>query len=242
MRLKQILPLFFLPLHLIASWYDQKLEGWYYFEEQAFSEKPAPDDEEDAEEFIASESRKLKQLLSLALVVPTQENVENYIRAQRYWVQQSNAFAQNWGKTILEHPELADLLEVPTSSYGIHAKRDFDLQKRKHLLKSLGQEHFLIFFFNGKDPTAEKVFEVVQLFSSIHAWKYKAVSLDGVGLSQAEKFEIDKGISKHFNVAVSPAVYVVNATNNEVYPVGAGFVSLSEIERNIEIQMGEQDD
>lgn len=241
MRLKHFLSLVFIPLVLFASWYDQKLEGWYYFEDPTVSENPKPESEEEAEEFIASESKKLKQLLALALVAPTQKNVENYIRSQRYWVQQSNTFAQNWGKTILEHPELADFLEVPTSSYGILAKRDLDLKKRKDLLKNLGQDHFLIFFFNGKDPASEKVLEVVQLFSSIHDWKYKAVSLDGIGLPDFKGFEPDKGISKRFNVAVAPSIFAVDTTNSRIYPVGVGFVTLSEIERNIETQMADVD-
>jgi conjugal transfer pilus assembly protein TraF len=225
-----------------ASWYDQKLEGWYYFEEQSSSQENPPITPEEADELIALESRKLKQLLSLALVLPSPENVEQYIRAQRRWIQQSNMFAQTWGKTLLEHPNLGDYLTTPTSSYGILAKRAYEVNRRKELIQNLSKDYFLLLFFKGKDPFSEKMAEVVLLFSSTNGWKYKAVSLDGIGVSQLEEFEIDKGISQNFGIGGTPCFYIVNPIENQIYPVGAGLISVSEIEENIEIHLGEQNE
>lgn len=225
-----------------ASWYDQKLEGWYYFEDKdsVSSEKKLPLTPEEAEEFILLEKRKLQQLLSLAILSPTSENVANYIRAQLRTLDQSGAFAQTWGKVLLEHPELGDFLATPTTSYGILAKKAYDSKQRAELLRKLSENYFLIFFFNGRDPFAPKVAEVVQAFASTNGWKYKAVSLDGIGLPQFQSFETDKGISHNFGVKVSPSLYIVNPADNQAYPVGAGLVSVSEIESNIEIHLGER--
>lgn len=231
--------IFLIPTMLFSSWYDQKLEGWYYFQDQtAVLEAPALTPEE-ADEFITLESKKLKQLLSLAIASPTPANVEHYMRAQRRWIQQSSTFAQVWGKTLLEHPELGEFLTIPTSSYGILAKRAQDLKRRVDLLQTLAKDHFLVFFFKGHDPLAPKVAEVTQLFASTNGWKYKAVSLDGAPLPQLKEFAIDKGLSQNFGVQVSPSLYVVNPKENQIYPVGAGLISVSELEANIEIQLGE---
>jgi len=228
-----------IPLAASASWYDQKLEGWYYFEDQqANSEKP-PLTPEEADEFLTTESHQLKQLLSLALVSPTKENVENYIRDQRRWIQQSNTFAQAWGKILLEHPELGESLTTPTSTYGILAKKAYDLKQRVELLQTLSKNYFLVFFYKGQDPLAQKVAEVAHLFASTNGWRYRAVSLDGIGLPQLKEFELDKGISQSFGVHVSPSFYVVNPAENQVYPVGAGLISVSELEANIETQLGD---
>lgn len=239
-----ILPIFFalvLFFHGIieASWYDQKLEGWYYFEDQQSpAEKPALTPEE-AEELLDAEKHKLKQLLSLAIIAPTKDNVEKYIRHQRRWIQQSNTFAQSWGKILLDHPELGEFLNTPTSTYGILAKRAHDLKRRMELLQTLSKNYFLLFFFKGQDPLAQKVAEVAQLFAATNGWKYRAVSLDGIGLPQLKKFELDKGISQAFGVQASPSLFIVNPTENQAYPVGAGLISVSELEANIETQLEE---
>ncbi len=231
-----------LPGIAFSSWYDQKLEGWYYFEDPKSSQEKPPITPEDADAYIALESRKLKQLLSLAIVSPTEENVAEYMRAQRKWILQSNAFAQTWGKTLLEHPELGDFLTTPTSSYGILAKKALDTQQRKELLQKLSQDYFLLFFFKGGDPLSQKAAEVLHLFASTNRWKYKAVSLDGIGLPQFETFELDKGISDLFVVRATPSLFVVNPTEMQAYPVGAGLLTVSEIEQNIEMQFGGLDD
>lgn len=239
MAMLKLLFISLMPVISFASWYDQKLEGWYYFEDLRSTQEKPPLTPEDADEYIVTESLKLKQLLSLAIIAPTTENVKKYIRAQRRWVLQSSTFAQTWGKTLLEHPELGEFLTTPTSSYGILAKRDHDLQQRKALLQKLSQSHFLLFFFNGNDPLSPKAAEVAQLFASTNGWNYKAVCLDGKGLPSLKDYEIDKGISKLFKVQAAPSFFIVNPTNNQVYPVGAGLIAVSELEQNIEIQLGD---
>ena len=234
--------IFQLPCFILGSWYDQKLEGWYYFEDKPSDQENTPANPEEADQRIAIESIKLKKLLSLALINPSPKNVEAYMRAQRLWIQQSNTFAQAWGNVLLEHPELGEFLTTPTSSFGILAKRALDVLKREELLRKASENYFLLFFFKGRDPMSSKVAEVVQLFASTNGWKYKAVSLDGQGTPLLKEFEIDKGISQNLGAQVSPSLFIINPTNNQVYPVGAGFISVSELEMNIENQLGDEND
>ena len=228
----------FCPNIVYASWYNQKLEGWYYFQEpklnQENQEKPLS--MEEADSYLAIESRQLKQLLSLAIVSPTPENVESYMRAQRRLMERSGKFAQMWGKVLLEHPELSDLLSTPTSSYGILAKREIDMEKRKKRLQDLSKDHFLLFFFRGTELHSQKSAEVAQLFSSTNNWKMKAISMDSLGTPELSNFESDKGISQHLNVTTTPSFFIVNSTEGQAYPVGIGMISVSELEENIENQ------
>lgn len=52
-------------------------------------------------------------------------------------------------------------------------------------------------------------------------------------------FEIDKGIANNMHVQVSPSFYIINPSDKSVYPVGAGLISVSELESNINTQLGE---
>lgn len=81
------------------SWYDQKMEGWYYFEDAEQQQKISP---EEAEEAMSAEREYLKELLSLAVLVPTKENVANYVREQRRWSEQSSLFANTWAEVARE--------------------------------------------------------------------------------------------------------------------------------------------
>lgn len=247
-RSKLLLFFLLIPRLTFCSWYEQKLEGWYYFQEPA-KEDSSPGKEplsstltpEEAEIYLAKESRSLKQLLSLAIIAPTEDNVENYMRQQRQWIQRASFFAKVWGKVLLQHPQLSDVINTPTSSYGVLAKREAGLNERKALLQKLSHDHFLLFFFKGSDPLSKKAAEVAELFASTNHWKLKAISLDGIGIEGLDPFEggfsVDQGISAHFGVQVTPCFYIVNPKDNQAYPVGAGLIAVSELEENIEHQM-----
>lgn len=230
----------FLGVLQATSWYDQKLEGWYYFQDREQEEKESrerPLSIDEAEEVLELEKRHLTKLLSLALLVPTPENTENYLREQNRWVDQSAQFAATWEKVLLQKPSLGDFFLNPTTSYGVLAKRDIDARKRKAFLKELSKTYCLLFFFQGKDPFSEKAVEIVNLFSSLNDWTVKAISLDGVGLENVKNFEVDKGISKNIGVTVSPSFFVLNPFTNQVAPVGAGLLSITDLEQNIETQL-----
>lgn len=229
--------------HLLASWYEQKLEGWYYFEDPTSESKKEEIDKKDltpdsAEELIEIKKAELKKLLALALVDPSVQNVETYIKEQKKWIDQSSLFAITWGKVLLNNPLLNDNLETPTSNYGIAVKREFDLQKRKNLIKSMSKDWFLLFFFKSSDYSSEKLAEVLQLFSDVNEWKTRAVSIDGKSVKGLNDFEIDKGISLQFGLKATPSFFIVNPTLKVAYPVGAGLISVTEIEQNIEQQVG----
>lgn len=223
-----------------ASWYDQKLEGWYYFEDQEKPKETSPITIESAEEILEVEKRKLKKFLALALLDPSTENVETYIQAQGRLINQSAKFADTWGKVLLNKPLLGNFLQNPTTSYGILAKRESDLRQRKTLIQELSKDCFLLLFFKGKDPLSEKAAEVALLFGRMNNWKIRAVSLDGEGLQNLSHFEIDKGLSAHLAVQAAPSFYAIYPSENKVYPVGAGLISVSDLEQNIELQFTQE--
>ena len=227
-----------------SSWYEQKLQGWYYFEEQEEQGEKRKKEisPEEAVLILEEKKKELAQQLSLALLVPTPTNVEKYIRLQKRFLNQSQLFAENWGKVLLENPALGDFLENPTTSYGILAKRALEQKNTADFLKQLSDRYFLLFFFKGKDPLAELVYEVAKLFSSLHGWQIKAVSLDGISLKGIPSIELDKGLSERIGVKETPSLFAVDPANKAIYPVGAGMLSVTEIEKNIQLQLAREKD
>jgi len=221
-----------------GSWYEQKLEGWYYFEDAPKTEhkREKPATPEEAAHLAELEGHKLKALLALALMAPTEENIRNYITRQQKWIVQSQNFANHWKQLLLQDPLLGDLVGNPTSTYGIQERKRKETIEKQALLSKMANDHFLLFFFQGKDSFSQKAGEMVSLFAEENRWRVKAVSLDGKGLKNHADFEIDQDISKLIGVKVTPSFFVVNPEKKHVHPVGVGLLSLSELEDNIFFQ------
>lgn len=222
------------------SWYERSLEGWYYFQDSAVQEESKlrkEMDGEEAEQVIEQSKRHLKQSLSLALVNPTKNNVMQYMRLQKQVVEQSSQFSNMWKEALLSDPLLGDFLNNPTSMYGIRARKQLELEEKKALIDGMASNYFLLFFFQGDNLFSAKAGEAVALFSEIHRWNVKAVSMDGLGISSFPIFEADYGISVVAGVKATPSLFIVNPKDNRVIPVGAGLMTVSEIEQNIFDQM-----
>ena len=236
---------FFLPIFSLqaGSWYEQKLQGWYYFEEVKEDDKVKKElSPEDAHTYLEEKKIELKHLLSLAIVAPTPQNIERYMHVQKLLLKQSALFAEGWGKVLLANPSLGDFLENPTSSYGILAKKALEQQQTAEFLEKYSDKYFLLFFFKGKDPLSSLAYEVVKLFGSLHRWKVKAVSLDGISVPGIPDFKIDAGIGEKMHVKDAPSLFAVNPVSKKAFPVGAGMISVTEIEKNIRIQLTSETD
>lgn len=241
-----------------GSWYEKKLEGWYYFDSKdSKSKKKSLPESEDvnfedintpelAEKVLEIEKKKLQQKLALALLSAKPEHVQDYMAAQKAWVKRSETFALQWGHALLKRPDLSSELEVPTTSFGIQAKKAVDNQKRKELCQRLSKDHFFLLFFRGEDPFAYGAYKTARAFAALHGWQVRAVSLDGKSFQSREEsldFEIDRGLSRYFNVEMSPAFFAVQPGDSieeaRAYPIGIGLISVSDLEKNIELQLGE---
>ena len=238
-NLRFIIIISILTISLQASWYDQKFEGWYYFEEKPTRNKDSEEHltPQAAQSMLEKEKALLKQLLSLALIQPTEQNVQNYMQRQKAWIEQSGEFAATWGQVLLQNPLLGDFLTNPTTSYGIQAKKHLELETKKAFLKTLSKDHFLVFFFKGADYYSAQSARVVKLFADMNQWNVKAVSLDGVGVQEFPDFEIDKGLSQTFAVKAAPSMFVVDPYSDQAIPVGAGLISVSQLEEQIVAQL-----
>jgi len=214
------------------SWYGEKLQGWYYFEEALSQEKKdlKPTTPEEAIHFAKIEKKRLKALLALALMDPTEENIRNYLQRQKKWIDQSVIFSQAWTKSLMAHPLLGDHLENPTSSYGIKIRKAMEKAKKTAFLKKASDNHFLLFFFKGKEVFSQKAGEMLSLFAEEYGWQIKALSLDEEAISSFPQFECDQGMSQLIGVEVTPSFFAIDPQKNKIYPVGAGLLSLSQLE------------
>ena len=180
-------------------WYEQKMQGWYYFEEEG-EQKALTCDSEEAQELLEEEKQRLNALLASAVLFPTPENVEQYKKEHDRWHAQSSQFANTWQEV---------------------EKRGVE----EDICQTLSDRYFLLFCFKGKDPISKTAAESAKAFCERHGWKLKALSLDGVGIEGID-YEIDQGMSVKLNVETAPSFYAIDPVEQHVVHLSTRSFSL----------------
>jgi len=226
-----------------AGWIDQKAEGWAWYEDREKSKEVEAHEEEVCRETAVAILEKVRQdleeKLATALLNPTSENIQSYMREQKRWVDQSHLFATQWSRALLDSPELDNTILNPVSHYGAQVQKNV---KREHLASLIGnvsREYGLMFFYEGEKLASKAFSKVVKSFADYYNWNILAVSLDGAILSDFPYSRADNGISAEFPLEAKPALFAVNPKTNEVIPLAFGLASIDQIENNCQMQFGD---
>lgn len=227
----------FLSANLDATWLERKAEGWAWYEEkrqqqESDNAEPPP----SASDRIAAARRELEEKLSLAVLEPTQENIEAYATEQKKWVDQSSLFAHTWQRMLLASPSLDHTNTSPVSQYGIQVHKQILQKKKEHLLAKLASDRGLFFFFNGECPVSRAFAKVVKAFGERYSWEVLPVTLDGVTLPEYPVARRDNGVAAAIDLSVLPALFVAEPKSGEIVPVSYGPASFDQIENNIMLQ------
>lgn len=227
---------------LQARWIDRKSEGWAWYEDLEKKEEPKErlQEKRSAKELLDAYKKEVEESLALAILEPSQEHVERYIRLQKEWTDRSKLFAVAWKKTLLEHPELdPSASSFPTSHYGRLLQKKIKAGEKTTLIRSLSKEHGLFFFLDGGLPS-QAFAKVVKKFSEKYSWEVFAVSVDGSSTGDfAEPLE-NNGLSERFGASIYPSLYVVDFSTKKASAIAYGLSSLEGIENNLLLLFGEQ--
>lgn len=228
-------------LYSVDSWYEEKRRGWYYFEEK--SQKSEQEEgaslgklnPKEAQEKIEHDKEKAQELLYLALAQPSAENVRAFMKQQKYLIDQSAKFASTWKSVLLSNPEMS--YHLPQTDYASKLKQMKENFERKERLEEIKAEHFLIFFFSGKDLFSKEASEVTLRLAELGHWKIEAISIDGDGVEAFPNYKVDQGLAERLSVKDSPSLYLVHPKKNYVVPVAYGLLDYESIEKNIDFQI-----
>ena len=238
MSLKNICTLYLLSSSLLfAGWHDRKAEGWAWYEdrkEETLEEPPLT----NSPSVDVKEARdRLEELLSKALLNPTDANVLAYMEEQQKWVEKSSKFATVWTHLLLDHPELDETVKGrPVTQYGLQFHKDQILQQKEKLIHSLALDHGLMFLYEGRNPASIPVSNVVRDFSKKYGWQALFVSVDGDVLEEFPDSKVDNGIAREMGIQHYPALIVVDPIKNIATPVAYGLISADKIEENLILQ------
>lgn len=226
---------------LKASFYDRAMEGRYYYQEHEEEEETEITEETTLQE-LSTFKQKFEKAKALAVMVPTYENISNYLTLQNQVVQNAEKFSQIWATILLENAFLSDQLNNPTASFAISARKSLDYRNINRLLEQSKESHVLLFAFDSKNPYSQISADMVREFEYETNWKTIGISIDGGTLPQfpQPRFSTDRGVS--LKIEATPSYIVVNPEKDQALPVGFGAISISQLKENIYKQLKDRKD
>jgi conjugal transfer pilus assembly protein TraF len=223
-----------------GAWLDRKAEGWAWYEdkEEKEAKKPPtkPVETKSAKEQLDTEKKALEEKLAKAMIEPTEDNVRDYMIAQKRWTDQASLLSNIWQTVLLSNPELDPTATIPITQYGIQINKEIQRDERKNFVKSLSKDYGIFFFYEGNSKLSQALSNVVKIFSERYDWKVVAISVDGAIIDGFQSTKLDNGISKTLGVQIFPAIFIVNPKDSSATPVGYGMISVDKLEENIQKQ------
>ena len=224
-----------------AEFWRKRSDGWFWYKDPKPPIQPVPvrppvsatpAKPVKAAEVLAHEAltRRADELMKIAFISPTKENVEAYLRLQTIVVNKSSQFADVWQRVMWENPDMDFATQGrPVNSAAISVyDRELDQSKRK-VIAALGREHGLMFFFKSDCPYCHQFAPLLRAFAAQYGIRIVPVSLDGRGLPDFPDFSNDAGQAAKLQVSAVPALYLVNPATNVMKPIGFGILSESEL-------------
>lgn len=225
-----------------SEFFDDRERGWYWFEQYLEKENNKEDEglliksPLNPEEHIAKFRAKMDRLKAKAIIEPSIENVASYIKIQKKALDMASKFGRSWKLALLEYPELTDLSN-PVNNEAINIaykdKKKIDSEK----IKLFAEEFGLIFFFSPDCSYCHAFVPVLKKFQEMYDFSVMAVTQsDGV----IEGFAVQKNepLVKQFNITHYPSIFAYSPKRNLAMPIGYGYLSIDELERNINYVIG----
>jgi hypothetical protein len=222
-----ISPLFAIP----DEYYKSSKEGYYFYQKDNEVNKTKPKMPHIPKDLTTLSSKEFEKLLEdvkgVAVMNPTKENVETYIKLQNFAMGRAQQFEKTWKDVILEEPELNIAVNNPNSTYSDIIISKEKEEKRKQFFKKHNDKLALVAFVaNVNDERGRMTQEIVKSIKKDYGLTYAMVETDS---NQA--LAISKGVKN------LPDIFLVykNSDGEGVWTrIGTGLIVKAELLNNIE--------
>jgi len=188
-------------------------------------------DLEDLETF----KKELDEKMKIAVWNPTDENMYDYMEMQVVMLNKSEAFANNFEKTVWQNPELNYQVEHPTNKLALQHYRAETRNSHQRHMKTVKDRYGFYYFYAGGCGACQIFSPLLSGFADVHDLTIMAISMDGAPNDDFEDWFPDNGISKRvgFDQAVTPALLLFDTQTGDTVPISFGVVTIDELEKRI---------
>lgn len=223
-----------------AAWYSDRAladpnRPYLYYpdaQKKAKVEQSLPTTGAQAQSQLEQLQESVKFARALALMNPTQQNVQDYIKKQEIVMEKSAMFADVWKRALMENPTLDYSLSAkgrPTNATAM-AGFDRDRQNRtKQIIQYVANNMGLVFFVSSTCTYCHQFAPILKEFQQTYGFRIMTVSLDGRSIPGFDALP-DNGIASRLGVTVTPSLFIADTMNKAYIPLGSGVMSTTELE------------
>jgi conjugal transfer pilus assembly protein TraF len=222
-----------------ATYWLRKREGWFWYRDPPEPPRPPkestspPSRSPELTRFEAMQKR-LDDLKRVAVMNPSDANLLAYMRYQRFVMNKSELFAQNWQRLVWTVPDLDyGLTGRPTNSMAVAAFDEQQRERQAQTVRNLAATQGLLFIFRSDCPYCHRLAPILKRFEQEFGMTVFAVSLDGRGLPEYPNPQADNGIAARLNSTIVPALYLTAPSTRQIRPVGFGLMAMTELVERI---------
>ena len=167
-----------------------------------------------------------------AIDAPTPENVAAYFYLQRIVLDKSSKFAAVAQRVVQGDPNLDEIAQRPTATFGANLANKTAGEARDALLTRIGGLAAVWFFYRSDCPYCEAQAPLLALMGQRYGFTVLAVSLDGKPLPSGffPQFRPDSGQARALGVRSTPALFLVRPEGPAFAPVAQGVLSLAQLQ------------
>lgn len=176
-----------------------------------------------------------------AMDKPTVESVKTYIVVQQEAYDRSAKFTDSYQLAMYVNPELNYETKHPSSEFGHRLEAQLKQQGEDQTLRHASQYAGLFFFFTSTCPYCLDQSKIMKLFQDQYGMSVFAVSIDGKGLPEYPRPQVDNGMVERLGVHMTPMVYLAIPEEKFLTPIGAGLMTLSDLRERVLVVLSRRD-
>lgn len=223
---------------------DQAKRNWYCDEEEKKStpaqrpEQPEPvaspqqlPELKDLSKLKTAEElrKELKVREDIAVMVPTEQNIKNYLDAWHLVQDKATVFTDQWRRVVWTNPQYDYSLRNPVNNTAVRVNNQAKDQDRTNYMREIAKEHGLIFFFRSDCPYCHQYAPTLKLLSEMYGIEVLGVSIDGGGLPEFPNPRDGRAVAQKWGIEKVPATFIASKKTGEHATVGFGVMSLQEV-------------
>lgn len=229
-----------------ANFFERKEEGWFWYKDPPVAPAPKPEDPVPPKVVSATPAKKeaippfsvkwlqvnLEKLRVAAIDSPTDDNIRNYLYAQRVMMDKADNFAVAAARVARTDPFLDENNRFPFAAGFNSGVLLAQKGVKEEAMRYLSSKGGLWFFYDSRCGFCQMQASVVEEMGQKYGFKVMRASLDGKPLKDKKPFVVDRGQFKTFGLKLTPSI-VMAIPPKGIYVVGQGALTIGELESRI---------
>ena len=188
-----------------------------------------------ATERLEAMRAELLEARALAVLEPTTENVENYIRLQSTVLVQSGNFADTWRRVVWQNPDLDYEGQHPQSNLGKKAAIAELEEARQFTIKEVANNYALLYVGSARCAVCRVYGPHLRRFADKYGFTTMGVTVDGSAMEAWPEARQDNGQLTNMGVDANriPLTILYHGRLRQVTVLGVGYLSETQLKKRI---------